>query len=74
MSISRKQDAENNWLLIEEKFVLQYHLVEEKRSLKNHWLQKKEIKDQARERSAKIDDIAKFVTKYINSRKSQSKG
>lgn len=64
MSISRKQNAENNWL-IEEKFA------PEKRNLKNHWLQKKEIKDQAKERSAKIDDIAKFVTKYINSRKSQ---
>jgi hypothetical protein len=73
---------------MEEKFALQYHLgwtnqqcneffnafFEEKRSLKNHWLQKKEIKDQAKERSAKIDDIVKFVTKYINSRKSQGKG
>ena len=45
----------------------------ESKGLKNYWLQKKECKEQAKEHNNKLDDIARFVTKYINNRKS-SKG
>jgi len=71
--------------LLDEKFALIYYLgwtnqqcndffrvfLEEKKTFKNYWLQKKEIKDQVKEHEAKLDEIARFVTKYISSRKSQ---
>lgn len=46
-------------------------LEEKKTSLKNYWLQKRETKDQAKELNAKLDEIARFVTKYINNKKGQ---
>lgn len=83
MNISRRRNAENNTLL-ELRFDLAYYFhwniddflchVDKKSSLKNYWLQKKEIKDQVKEHDAKLDEIARFVTKYINNRKSQDKG
>lgn len=43
----------------------------EKKGLKNYWLQEKERKDQDKEHNAKLDEIARFVTKYINSKKAK---
>lgn len=48
-------------------------LAMEQKKLKNYWLQKKEIKA-IPEHNAKLDEIAKLVTKYISSRKAQNKG
>lgn len=83
MNISRKLNAENN-MLISESSILAYYFhcdinillqsTEKKASLKNYWLQKKEIKNQVKEHDAKLDEIARFVTKYINNRKSHDKG
>lgn len=79
---------ESNWALMEDRFALMYHLgwtnqqcnelfdtflVEKKVSLKNYWLQKKEIKDQVKEHDNKLDEIARFVTKYISSRKKDNR-
>lgn len=82
MSISKKRDAENKYLGL--RFDLAYYFhwniddflchVDKKSSLKNYWLNKREIKDQVKEHDAKFDEIARFVTKYISSRKSQDKG
>lgn len=83
MNISRRRNAESD-MLIELRFMLAYHFhcdintflqfSEKKANLKNYWLQKKETKDQVKEHDAKLDEIARFVTKYINNRKSQDKG
>ena len=59
MNISKKRNIENDI---------------EKVNLKNYWLQKKKIKEQAKEHNNKLDEIARFVTKYINSRKTNDKG
>ena len=74
MSILKKQNVGNDKLM-EFMFILLYHInllqsSEKKSSLKNYWLQKKETKDQVKEHNAKLDEIARFVTKYINNRKS----
>jgi len=61
-----------HWDLTTINKLLQY--AEKKASLKNFWLQKKESKDQLKEHDAKLDEIARFVTKYINSRKAHDKG
>lgn len=63
MNTSKKQNAENNMLMY-------FQSSEKKSNLKNYWLQKKENKDQIKEHNAKLDEIARFVTKYINSIKS----
>ena len=57
MNISKKRNVENRLILSENK------------NLKNYWLQKKKIKDQIKEHDDKLDEIARFVTKYISSRK-----
>ena len=46
---------------------------EEKKVLKNYWLQKKETKTQEKEHNQKLDEIARFVYKYINNRKSSKR-
>lgn len=82
MSISKRRDVANHRLM-EIRFFLAYHLqwdmvtinefiqfTEKKSNFRNHWLQQKELK----EHDAKLDEIAKFVTKYINLRKLKDKG
>lgn len=69
MNILKKRSAESNALL-----AYCFLQAEKKANLKNYWLQKKEIKDQIKEHDAKLDEIARFVTKYINSRKANDKG
>jgi hypothetical protein len=49
-------------------------VLSEKKNLKNYWLQKKAIKDQIKEHDDKLDEIARFVTKYISGRKSKDNG
>lgn len=71
MSILKKQDVANDMLI---RSVLAYHLLEKKTTLKNYWLRKREIKEQTKEHDDKLDEIARFVTKYIGSKKSQDKG
>ncbi len=84
MNTSKKQSVENDERLLELKFLLMYHLhmdikafdsflhpEEKKTNLKNYWLQKKEGKNQTEEYNARLDKIAKFVSKYINSRKTK---
>lgn len=85
---NEESEAYENWEKLREiKFMLAYHLHWDlitinnfiqtfsgnKNNLKNYWLQKKEVKEQAKAHNAKLDEIARFVTKYINNRKS-SKG
>ncbi len=75
--------------LCELRFMLMYHLhwdltainnflrpaLEENKSssMKNYWLQEKEKKDQAKAHNAKLDEIARFVTKYISNKKSSKR-
>lgn len=75
MNILKKRSAESDTLL-ELRFnkIGDFLYTEKKAHLKNYWLQKKEIRDQVKEHDAKLDEIARFVTKYINNRKLQDKG
>ena len=81
MNISKKQSVENKlnlkfiyWDLITINNFLQTAIEEKQLNLKNYWLQKKEVKNHDKEHNAKLDKIARFVTKYISDRKSQEKG
>jgi hypothetical protein len=74
MSISKKQSKKNKMLESFLAFYLhlnveQTEILDKKTNLKNYWLQKREVK----ERNAKMDQIAKFVTRYISDRKSKNK-
>ena len=64
MNISKKRSVEKAEFRV---------VLSEKKSLKNYWLQKKEIKDQVKEHDNKLDEIARFVTKYISSRKKDNR-
>lgn len=74
MNTSKEQNVVNNTLM-DVQWALMYYLHMDynainnllncKSNLKNYWLQKKEFKV----REAKIEKIAKFVTKYISDRK-----
>jgi hypothetical protein len=69
MNISKKRSVESDTVTLA--YYLDNILSERKINLRNYWLQKKEIKDQVKEHNAKLDEIARFVTKYISSRKTQ---
>ena len=89
LNIRSNTPCEEWILIRELRFMLMYHLhydlatinslietsLEENKgvNLKNYWLQKKEKKEQSKAHNAKLDEIARFVTKYINSKKSSKR-
>ena len=82
MNTLKKQDKEN-----ELRFTLSYYLgwsgrqinqlfesLNTKTNMKNYWLQKKANKEKDKEYNSKLDEIARFITKYISNRKSGKQG